>query len=227
MKIADEILKKCDGLPLAIINIASLLATKVATQQEWERVLGSFSSAADEYHELELIKRVLLVSYRDLPHHLKICLLYLSIFPEDHIICRDRLIWRWIAEGFIVGQPGQNLEEVGERYFNELINRNMIQLVGMDYRGRAINCRVHDIILDLLVSLSIEENFVTILNGPKLISSNNTIRRLSLQGNCQEHNEWLDSSNIFPHVRSLSSFGDCKHLPRLKGLKALRVLDIF
>jgi hypothetical protein len=201
------------------------LATKVATWQEWKKVLDSIGSAVDEYRELELIKRVLLVSYRDLPRHLKICLLYLSVFPEDHIIYRDQLIWRWIAEGFIVGRPGQNLEEVGESYFNELINRNMIQLVGMDFSGRAIQCRVHDIILDLLVSLSMEENFVTILNGPKLISSGNTIRRLSLQGNYEQLNEWLSSSN-FSHVRSLSVFGDCNHQLPLRGLKLLRVLDI-
>ncbi|XP_020174147.1 disease resistance protein RGA5-like [Aegilops tauschii subsp. strangulata] len=227
LEIVDEILKKCDGLPLAIINIASLLATKVATRQEWKKVLDSIGSTFDEYHELELIKRVLLVSYRDLHHHLKTCLLHLSVFPEDHIIGRDRLIWRWIAEGFIVGQLGQNREEVGERYFNELINRNMIEVVDMDYSGSAINCRVHDIILDLLVSLSTEENFVTILNGQKLISSNKKVRRLSLQGNCEEHNEWLCScTSNFSHVRSLGVFGDCKDLPRLKGLKTLRVLDI-
>lgn len=222
IEIADEILKKCDGLPLAIINIASLLATKAATWQEWKRVLDSIGCAIDKYRELELIKRVLLVSYRDLPHHLKICLLYLSVFPEDHIIYRDELIWRWIAEGFIVGRPGQNLEEVGESYFNELTNRNMIQLVVM---GGTVKCRVHDIILDLLISLSTEENFVTILNGQKYISSSNRIRRLSLQGNCEDHNEWL-SRREFSHLRSLNVFGDCKNQPLFRGLKFLRVLDI-
>ncbi|KAM0906061.1 hypothetical protein ACQ4PT_017019 [Festuca glaucescens] len=225
IEIADEILKKCDGLPLAIINIASLLATKAATRQEWKTVLDSIGCAIDKYHELELIKRVLLVSYRDLPHHLKICLLYLSVFPEDHTIYRDQLIWRWIAEGFIVGRPGQNLEEVGESYFNELANRNMIQLVVMGYGGGPVKCRVHDIILDLLISLSTEENFVTILNGEKYISSSNRIRRLSLQGNCEDHNEWL-SRREYSHVRSLNVFGDCKNQPLFRGLKFLRVLDI-
>ncbi|KAK1653936.1 hypothetical protein QYE76_071741 [Lolium multiflorum] len=224
-EVAGEILKKCDGLPLAIINIASLLATKAANRQEWKRVLESISSPLNQDYEVEVVKRVISVSYYDLPHHLKICLLYLSVYPEDHIIDREQLIWRWIAEGFIIGQHGQNLDEVGERYFNELVNRNMIQLVEADITGRGISCRVHDIMLDLLISLSSEENFVTIVNSQKLTSSTSKTRRLSLQGNCEENQAWLGIGN-FSHVRSLNVFGDCMQLPPLKGLQTLRVLDL-
>jgi hypothetical protein len=55
-KIADDILKKCDGLPLAIVNIASLLATKRHSKQEWERVrttLGSNQRWLDTFACLE------------------------------------------------------------------------------------------------------------------------------------------------------------------------------
>jgi hypothetical protein len=72
----------------------------------------------------------------------------------------------WIAEGFIKsGKQGQTLLEVGESYFNNLINRSMIQPMYDWYSGSIQGCRVHDMGLDLICSLSNEENFVTILNG--------------------------------------------------------------
>uniref|UniRef100_A0A0D9Y0G3 Rx N-terminal domain-containing protein n=1 Tax=Leersia perrieri TaxID=77586 RepID=A0A0D9Y0G3_9ORYZ len=40
------------------------------------------------------------------------CLLYLSIFPEDYEIKRDRLIRRWIAEGFIPTEGVHDMEEI-------------------------------------------------------------------------------------------------------------------
>jgi len=35
------------------------------------------------------MKKILLLSYNDLPYHLKTCLLYLGVFPEDYEIKRD------------------------------------------------------------------------------------------------------------------------------------------
>lgn len=46
------------------------------------------------------------------------------------------------------------LFELGESYFNELINRSMIQPVDIDDKDMAKVCRVHDMILDLMCSLS-------------------------------------------------------------------------
>ena len=85
--------------------------------------------------------------------------------------------WRWIAEGFVVPKHGYTLEEVGESYFNELINRNMIQQE-FKYDGEAISCRVHDIVLDFIVTRSNEENFVSVLDAQHIPSQRDKIRRL-------------------------------------------------
>ena len=45
-KVSDEILKKCGGLPLAIISISSLLVNRPATKDEWERVKRSIGSTS-------------------------------------------------------------------------------------------------------------------------------------------------------------------------------------
>lgn len=79
-QISDNILKKCGGSPLAIIAISGLLANKAQTEDEWEQVQNSIG------YSVERMMRILSLSYFDLQHDLKTCLLYLSMFPEDYVI---------------------------------------------------------------------------------------------------------------------------------------------
>ncbi|KAL7263902.1 hypothetical protein ACSBR1_001953 [Camellia fascicularis] len=119
-----SILRRCKGLPLAIVAISGVLASKDQGRvYEWEllnRNLGVEVQGSD-------MKKILLPRYNDLPYYLKSCLLYLSIFPKDHLIERMRSIRLWIAEGFVEVQEGKTLEEVAEGYHYELLNRSLIQ----------------------------------------------------------------------------------------------------
>ncbi|TVU44048.1 hypothetical protein EJB05_03475, partial [Eragrostis curvula] len=142
----------------------------------------------------------------------------------EFIQYRERLIWRWIAKGFINKQQGQSLEETGERCFNELMNRNMIQPVDIDYSGAPRACRVHDIMLDLIINISTEENFVTLVSDTNFSTSPRTIRRISLQGKCEDIT-WPDTSSL-THVRSLSVYDTFNHMPPLQDLQFLRALDL-
>lgn len=84
--LASEILRKCGGLPLAIISIAGMLAKRSHRVEEWEGILNSVSSAVGTASQIQEMKGILLLSYFDLPCYLKSCLLYLSVFPEDYSI---------------------------------------------------------------------------------------------------------------------------------------------
>lgn len=74
--ISNRILRKCGGLPLAIITLAGLLANKSETKEKWEMVLHSIGSTLEIGGELHGMRNILLLSNRDLHYNLKTCLLY-------------------------------------------------------------------------------------------------------------------------------------------------------
>ncbi|KAM3405761.1 hypothetical protein ACQJBY_000025 [Aegilops geniculata] len=234
-EVSRKILRKCGGVPLAIITIASILASNGQDQQvkpkyQWDTILGSIGRGLGEGGSAKDMQRILSFSYYDLPSHLKTCLLYLSIFPEDFEIRRDRLIWLWIAEGFVQGgEQETGLFELGESYFNELANRNLIQPIHVDFDGRAEACRVHDMVLDLLCSMSREQNFATTLDGThqsKSISHSKS-HRLSFQNGMSEPSTNLVGATSMPQVRSVVLFRtDIDLIRTISCFHVLRVLDL-
>lgn len=200
----EKIMKKCGGVPLAIITMASMLVGKKT--EDWLAVCNSpgFYRGNDgqQAHDTEWI---LSLSYYDLPMHLKTCLLYLSVYPEDYCIEKDKLIWKWIAEGFVETKTGTSLFQLGEEYFNQLVNRSMIQAVRDEDQGGVIYaCQVHDMVLDLIRGLSYEENFVTISNDDKVTSpSGNKVRRLAHQNRVMKQLTQQEDDTGMARVRSL------------------------
>uniref|UniRef100_A0A8R7NVX8 Disease resistance protein RPP13 n=1 Tax=Triticum urartu TaxID=4572 RepID=A0A8R7NVX8_TRIUA len=230
-QVSTDILKKCGGVPLAIITIASALAggQKVKPKCEWDVLLQSLGSGLTEDNSLEEMRRILSFSYYNLPSHLKTCLLYLCIYPEDSTIDRDGLIWKWVAEGFVHhGDQGTSLFLVGLNYFNQLINRSMIQPI-YDGIGQVYACRVHDMVLDLIRNLSHEAKFVNVLDGTgNSISSQSNVRRLSLQNKKEDHQaKPLTNIMSMSRVRSITIFPPAVSImPSLSMFEVLRVLDL-
>ncbi|XP_027152215.1 disease resistance protein RPM1-like [Coffea eugenioides] len=75
-EVSKKIMKKCEGLPLAIVAMGGLLALKdKGKTDEWEIILRGFGSEADGSGKFDKIRKVLFLSYNDLPHNLKSCLL--------------------------------------------------------------------------------------------------------------------------------------------------------
>ncbi|XP_044431110.1 disease resistance protein PIK6-NP-like [Triticum aestivum] len=230
-QVSNDILKKCGGLPLAIITIASALAggQKVKPKHQWHILLQSLGSGLTEDNSLEEMRRILSFSYYDLPPYLRTCLLYLCIYPEDSQIDRDRLIWKWVAEGFVHnGNQGTSLFLLGLNYFNQLINRSMIQPI-YDPIGQVSTCRVHDMVLDLICKLSHEAKFVNLSDGIRNnTSSNSNVRRLSLQNKNEDHKaKPLTNIMSMSRVRSIIIFPPAASImPALSMFEVLRVLDL-
>ncbi|KAM3299327.1 hypothetical protein ACQJBY_040694 [Aegilops geniculata] len=231
-QVSKEILKKCAGVPLAIISLASYLANNERTNQidQWYVLLNSIGHGLRKGDDhVKEMKRIVSLSFYDLPSYLKTCFLYLSIFPEDHQISRDRLIRRWISEGFIqVEDETDSLLELGYSYFNELVNRNMIMPINIHVDGRVEACCVHDIMLDLICELSSEVNFVTILDVVKGDTPlEKKFRRLSLQKSMTNLATAQMPTTSMSQVRSFTAFSPAiSKIPPLSKFQVLRVLDL-
>lgn len=100
----------------------------------------------------------------------------------------------------------------------------MIQPIGIDDEEKVESCRVHDMVLDLICSLSREENFVTILDGKerKMPHTQIKVRRLSVR------TSKVDVDTIMmAHVRSLSFTSNIVDpVLNIASFQVMRVLDL-
>jgi hypothetical protein len=122
--IGREIVKKPKGLPLASKAWGSLLFCK-ADEQEWKEILRNDIWELPE--ERNNVLPALLLSYNHLPLHLKQCFVFCSVYPKDYIFKREKLVKIWLALGFIKQSKKKRLEDTGNSYFSELLNRSFFQ----------------------------------------------------------------------------------------------------
>nr|XP_034580647.1 disease resistance protein Pik-2-like [Setaria viridis] len=223
--VADRILIRCAGFPLAIAAISSLLACKPRARSVWEDVCNCITASP---RTTEGMRRILSLGYHDLPHHLKVCLWHLSIFPADYPIDHDRVIRSWMAEGLVWEKSGKTVEEVGESYLEELMDRQMIQLDHGSHDGEAKAYVLSSMMLEIIRFESVQENFVTVLeNGKPASVSSSKIRRLSIISFGEVHDIDIPASSVtMSRIRSLYIFGNAGKKLTFKNLTFLRVLDL-
>ncbi|KAL7176971.1 hypothetical protein ACSBR2_030331 [Camellia fascicularis] len=229
-EVSHAIVRKCKGLPLAIAAIGGLLSTKNKGISEWQKFYGSMNSELERNPNLKSISKILLFSYNDLPHHLKSCFLYFGIMPEDYSINAGRLIRLWIAEGFVEEQNGKTLEEVAEEYLTELIHRRLVLVSTTKFDKRVRACQVHDVVREIILSLSKEFSLCQILEKENS-SFNDTTRWLSMHMRYCNMDKVMESIGKSP-VRSVFLFqkGELPKKPLLgtvaANFKLLKVLDL-
>ena len=150
-EIGKQIVTRCEGLPLALKAVGSLLRSELYVDS-WIVVLQC--SVWDEDTNLPSLR----VSYDHLAVHLKRCFQYCSLFPKGYMFERDRLVRLWMSEGFIELEEGKPEEGTGNQYFNELLERSFLQhSPDCDFTEKKYV--MHDLFHDLAQSVAMNKCF--------------------------------------------------------------------
>ncbi|XP_018501226.2 putative disease resistance RPP13-like protein 1 [Pyrus x bretschneideri] len=246
--IGRQIVKKCQGLPLAIKSMGGLLYS-VLNPREWEKILKS------DLWELrnDKVLPALWLSYQYLPPHLKRCFAYCAIFPKGYRFQSSELILWWMAEDLLQPHGKEALEDVGSDYFDILVSRSFFQ----HSKVYGKSCfTMHDLINDLakFVSgefclrleddhLTVDRNICRVRHVSSMNFCNQSTQNLGalyeakhLHGFLRLHsvhffrlgNKPIDLLPVLPYLRVLKlEDRDIVELPSSIGdLKQLRHLDV-
>ncbi|CAF2037614.1 unnamed protein product [Brassica napus] len=223
-RIGKVMVQKCDGLPLAIVLLAGLLSKK--RPNEWHEVCASvWRFLKDNSIHISIVFDL---SLNELHYELKLCFLYLSVFPEDYEIDVEKLIHLLVAEGFIQEDGEMMMEDVARRYIEELIDISLVEAVRRE-RGKVVFCRIHDLLRDVAIKKAKEINFVSLVYNDHH-SSSTTCRREVVHHLMD--NNYLCDRRVNKRMWSFLFFGEHKVMlgsyvktTNLK-LKLLRVLNL-
>ncbi|WMV48334.1 hypothetical protein MTR67_041719 [Solanum verrucosum] len=202
--IGKSIVRRCGGIPLAIVVTAGMLRARERTEHAWNRVLERIG-----HNIQDGCAKVLALSYNDLPIALRPCFLYFGLYPEDHEIRGFDLTNMWIAEKLIVVNSGnrREAESLAEDILNDLVSRNLIQVAKRTYDGRISSCRIHDLLHNLCVDLAKESNFFhtehNAFGDPGNVAR---VRRITFYSNNNAMNDFFCSNPKLEKLRALFCF---------------------
>ncbi|XP_047054912.1 disease resistance protein PIK6-NP-like [Lolium rigidum] len=230
MVLSKLILAKCGGLPKVIAAIKKYVSYRVCDIDKTMRRLQYLDT--DFMVKLETDEQFLCLrglfswmeSYFDAcSDFLKPCIFYLSVFPLGHNIRWQRLLRRWIAEGYSRYRSGSTAEENGETLFSELVKLSIIQLQS---RVNKV-CQVNGFFLEYIISRRMEDNLVFALEDCCTLNSQLAGQHLTVRSN------WVRDKNLFENIdfsrlRSLTVFGEWMPfiISPSVDMRLIRVLDL-
>ncbi|GLT95979.1 hypothetical protein SLE2022_136300 [Rubroshorea leprosula] len=140
----EQILKKCGGVPLAIVTVAKSMRGKLLPRN-WKLALSEFS-------QFKSIVDCLKFSYECLEPQCQECFLYCALYPEDDEISKEELIEYWIEEGFIYkeGKTKEAMNWKGHDIVDKLVDNCLLELV----RGDEYRVSMHDLFREMALEIS-------------------------------------------------------------------------
>ncbi|XVF78066.1 hypothetical protein PTKIN_Ptkin14bG0098400 [Pterospermum kingtungense] len=150
LPIVESVAEECDGLPLAIVIIASSMKG-VRSVHEWRHALNALKRHVQSVNKMEeKVFRQLKFSYDHLEDEkVKHCFLCCALYPEDFEINTDELIELWIEEGLVEEMDSMQMEiDEGHTVLSKLKNSCLIE--GTSFR----RVKLHDLVRDMAVRIT-------------------------------------------------------------------------
>ncbi|KAA8535803.1 hypothetical protein F0562_030796 [Nyssa sinensis] len=160
----QKIMEICKGVHQNIVLLGGLIwANNVTNHDELLDVLKQVQENCRQRQrqrqpqphtssEIDIDVDILWLCYNHLLDHSKLCLLYLSLFPKTCEIPVRRLLRLWLSEGFVKRSPKKIQEDAVQEYFEDLVNRNMIDISKLRSDGSERRCRLSVFLHDNLLS---------------------------------------------------------------------------
>ncbi|KAH9751198.1 Disease resistance protein RPM1 [Citrus sinensis] len=163
-------------------------------------------------------------SVMELPFHLKVCFIYLCVFPPSIEISRRQLHQLWVAEGFVP----YNGEETADHFLKELIHRGFIQVSKRSAGGTIKACYVPSFVYTSLYFVAKKAGFVwtpdmeeeSTANVKRCFIVERLIEFLSLEHSDMYLQSFLNHSSESDRLALI----DCENF--CKMFKYLRVLNM-
>ncbi|CDP05506.1 unnamed protein product [Coffea canephora] len=230
VEVGKEIARNCQGLPLSVVAISGLLKTTNMICDMWKAISESLNSLIVNDPQTRCLD-ILELSYNHLPDYLKACFLYFGAFQGNKKIPVQKLMWLWMAEGFIQDN------DLAKDYLRDLIERSLIIFAKRRSNGGVKACRVHDTVHPLCLLKAKQENFLSlitsddephasfhdILDFEDFDPSNSVLKLVSI---VFEDTTWEMSDDEFPELKFLKLdnlniaewIASEDHMPKLERL---------
>ncbi|KAL3335171.1 hypothetical protein AABB24_031389 [Solanum stoloniferum] len=151
-----QVAQHCKGLPLVVVLVTGFIAKMEREASLWLKVAKELSSIALG----EQCMKVIQSSYDHLEDHLKPCLLYMALFPEDHKIPVDDLLKLWMAEEFVLNARTENMEEASRVCSSDLHNKKPSMVSGMRIDHDVEYCSLHDVVREFCLRRLTEDKYM-------------------------------------------------------------------
>ncbi|KAL3366285.1 hypothetical protein AABB24_011111 [Solanum stoloniferum] len=153
-----QVAQHCKGLPLVVVLVAGFIAKMKRETSLWLEVANNLSSLALGEQSMKVIQS----SYDHLEDHLKPCLLYMGLFPEDHKIPVHDLLKLWMAEEFVLNAETENMEEASRVCLSDLLNRSLVMVSGTRVNRDVVYCSLHDVVREFCLRKLTEDNYIQV-----------------------------------------------------------------